>query len=43
MTKKKFYKKPISPIIEKINTAKAKIITLDGTIIGDEKILPNLI
>ena len=43
MTKKKFYKKSISPIIEKINTAKAKIITLDGTIIGDEKLLPNLI
>ena len=43
MTKKKLYKKSISPIIEKINTAKAKIITLDGTIIGDEKLLPNLI
>ena len=41
--KKKFYKKSISPIIEKINTTKAKIITLDGTIIGDEKLLPNII
>ena len=43
MAKKKFYKKSISPIIEKINTSNAKIITLDGTIIGDEKLLPNLI
>ena len=42
-TQKKFYKKSISPIIEKINTTKAKIITLDGTIIGDEKLLPNII
>ena len=35
-TQKKFYKKSISPIIEKMNVIKAKIVTLDGTIIGDE-------
>jgi len=36
-THRKQYKKSISPIINKIKTiSKAKIITLDGTIIGDE-------
>ncbi len=36
-THRKQYKKSISPIINKINKiSKAKIITLDGTIIGDE-------
>ena len=36
-THKKIYKKSISPIIEKIKQiSSAKIITLDGTIIGDE-------
>ena len=43
-TEKKHYKKSISPIIEKIkDTAIAKIVTLDGTIIGNESILDNLI
>ena len=36
-THRKQYKKSISPIINRIKTiSKAKIITLDGTIIGDE-------
>ena len=43
-TKKKQYKKSISPIIEKIkNASSARIVTLDGTIIGDESLLPNVI
>ena len=42
-TQKKFYKKSISPIIEKMNVIKAKIVTLDGTIIGDEQLLPSVI
>ena len=42
-TQKKFYKKSISPIIEKINVTQAKIVTLDGTIIGNEQLLPAVI
>ena len=43
-TEKKYYKKSISPIIEKIkDTAVAKIVTLDGVIIGNESILNDLI
>ncbi|MGQ0606119.1 MAG: metallophosphoesterase [Candidatus Nitrosotenuis sp.] len=43
-TKKKAYKKSISPIIEKIkNVSSAKIVTLDGTIIGDESLLGQVI
>jgi hypothetical protein len=43
-TQKKYYKKSISPIIEKIKeTSIAKIVTLDGTIIGNESILNDLI
>jgi len=39
-TEKRFYKKSISPIIEKIkDSAIAKIVTLDGTIIGNESII----
>ena len=39
-THKTKYKKSISPIIEKIKEfSTAKIVTLDGTIIGDEKII----
>ena len=39
-TNKKKYKKSISPIIEKIKqVSSARIVTLDGTIIGDETIL----
>ena len=42
--KKKYYKKSISPIVEKIkDSAIAKIVTLDGTIIGNESILNDLI
>ena len=43
-TEKRYYKKSISPIIEKIkDTAIAKIVTLDGTIIGNESILRDLV
>ena len=43
-TQKKYYKKSISPIIEKIKeTSIAKIVTLDGTIVGNESILNDLI
>ncbi len=39
-TKKKQYKRSISPIIDKIkNSSTARIVTLDGTIIGDESLL----
>ena len=40
---KKFYKKSISPILDKIEVLEAKILTLDGTIIGNESLLPNVI
>jgi len=42
-TKKKFYKKSISPIIEKMDVIQAKIVTLDGTIIGNEQQLSSVI
>ena len=43
-THKKQYKKSISPIINKINEiSKAKIITLDGTIIGNESMIDHVI
>ena len=42
-TQKKFYKKSISPIIEKMEVIQAKILTLDGTIIGNEQLLPAVI
>lgn len=43
-THKKKYKKSISPIIEKIkHVSSAKIITLDGTIIGDESIIDQVL
>jgi putative SbcD/Mre11-related phosphoesterase len=43
-TKKKTYKRSISPIIEKIKSdATARIVTLDGTIIGDESLLVKVI
>lgn len=43
-TNKRKYKKSISPIVEKIkNVTTAKIITLDGTIIGNETILDHVI
>ena len=43
-TEKRYYKKSISPIVEKIkDSVAAKIVTLDGTIIGNESILEDLI
>ena len=43
-TNKKKYKKSISPIIEKIKkVSSARIVTLDGTIIGDETILDQVL
>jgi len=43
-TQKKFYKKSISPIIHKIDDViSARILTLDGSIIGDESSVFNLI
>jgi len=43
-THRKKYKKSISPIINKIKSiSKAKIVTLDGTIIGDESIINQVI
>lgn len=43
-TKKKMYKKSISPILERIKDfSSAKIATLDGTIIGDESLLSQVI
>lgn len=43
-TKKKTYKRSISPIIEKIKEiSSAKIVTLDGTIIGNESQLSQVI
>ena len=43
-TRKKKYKKSISPILEKIKKIKsAKIITLNGTIIGDESIINQIL
>jgi hypothetical protein len=36
-TQKKYYKKSISPIIERLNEiTSAKIVSLDGSIIGNE-------
>lgn len=43
-TKKKQYKKSISPIIERIkDVSSARIVTLDGAIIGNEAILSQVI
>ncbi len=42
-THKKYHKKSISPILERINDYSAKIVTLDGSIIGDESILDNIV
>ena len=43
-TKKRFYKKSISPLIGRLKQiTDAKIVTLDGTIIGNETILKDLI
>jgi hypothetical protein len=43
-TSKRYHKKSISPILERIkNNHSAKIVTLDGSIIGDESILDKII
>ena len=42
-THKKFYKKSISPILDRREVLEAKILTLDGTIIGNESLLSNII
>ena len=42
-TQKKFYKKSIAPILEKMDVLQAKIVTLDGTIIGNEQLLSSVI
>ncbi len=43
-THKRYHKKSISPILERIkDDNSAKIVTLDGSIIGDESILKNII
>ena len=43
-THKRYHKKSISPILERIKeNNSAKIVTLDGSIIGDESILKNII
>ena len=43
-TNKRKYKKSISPIVEKIKqVSSARIVTLDGTIIGDENILDQVL
>ena len=42
-TQKKFYKKSISPIVKKMDVIQAKIVTLDGSIIGDKELLSSVI
>ena len=42
-THKKFYKKSISPILDRREVLEAKILTLDSRIIGNESLLPNII
>jgi len=42
-TQKKIYKKSIAPVLEKIDVLQAKIVTLDGTIIGNESLLSAVI
>jgi len=43
-TKKKQYKRSISPIIERIkDVSSARIVTLDGVIIGNEAVLSQVI
>ncbi|MBT8172492.1 MAG: metallophosphoesterase [Nitrosopumilus sp.] len=42
-THKKFYKKSISPIIERLEILSAKIVSLDGVILGDESIIKQVL
>ncbi|BDQ30690.1 MAG: metallophosphoesterase [Nitrosopumilus sp.] len=42
-THKKYYKKSISPIIERLEILSAKIVSLDGVILGDETIIKQVL
>lgn len=42
-THKKFYKKSISPIIGRLEILSAKIVSLDGVILGDESIIKQVL
>ena len=42
-THKKYYKKSISPIIERLEILSAKIVSLDGVILGDESIIKQVL
>jgi len=42
-TYKKYYKKSISPIIERLEILSAKIVSLDGVILGDETIIKQVL
>tara|TARA_Y100001949_G_scaffold140111_1_gene122076 strand:- start:4228 stop:4974 length:747 start_codon:yes stop_codon:yes gene_type:complete len=42
-TQKKYYKKSISPILERLDVLQAKIVTLNGTIIGNNSLLSSVI
>ncbi|MFQ5496628.1 MAG: metallophosphoesterase [Nitrosopumilus sp.] len=39
VTHKKYYKKSISPIIQRLEVSSAKIVSLEGVILGDESII----
>ncbi len=42
-TQKRYYKKSISPIIERLEISSAKIVSLDGVILGDESIIKQVL
>jgi len=42
-THKKYYKKSISPIIERLEILSAKIVSLDGIILGDKSIIKQVL
>ncbi|MCV0409572.1 metallophosphoesterase [Nitrosopumilus sp.] len=42
-THKKYYKKSISPIIERLEILSAKIVSLEGVILGDETIIKQVL
>lgn len=42
-TQKQYYKKSISPIIERLEITSAKIVSLDGVILGDESIIKQVL
>ncbi|MDH3313618.1 MAG: metallophosphoesterase [Nitrosopumilus sp.] len=43
VTQKRFYKKSISPIIDRLEISSAKIVSLDGVILGDESIIKQVL